>query len=68
LHRIEAGVLVGNDASVRVLEKLGFCEEGTLRDYLRLRGGFHSCRFFSLLATDPRQPAVTNAATGLDPL
>jgi ribosomal-protein-alanine N-acetyltransferase len=55
LHRIEAGVLVGNDASVRVLERLGFCEEGTLRDYLRLRGGFHSCRFFSLLATDARR-------------
>jgi ribosomal-protein-alanine N-acetyltransferase len=59
LHRIEAGALVGNDASVRVLEKLGFCEEGTLRDYVCLRGGFHSCRFFSLLATDTRQPAVT---------
>jgi hypothetical protein len=24
-------------------------------DYLRLRGGFHSCRFFSLLATDTRE-------------
>jgi [ribosomal protein S5]-alanine N-acetyltransferase len=64
LHRIEAGALVGNDASVRVLEKLGFREEGTLRDYLCLRGGFHSCRFFSLLATDARRPAVTKAATG----
>jgi hypothetical protein len=31
LHRIEAGVLPGNDASVRVLEKLGFREEGRLR-------------------------------------
>jgi hypothetical protein len=29
LHRIEAGVLPGNNASVRVLEKLGFREEGT---------------------------------------
>jgi ribosomal-protein-alanine N-acetyltransferase len=34
LHRIEAGVLPGNDASVRVLQKLGFLEEGTRRDYL----------------------------------
>jgi ribosomal-protein-alanine N-acetyltransferase len=64
LHRIEAGALVGNDASVRVLEKLGFGEEGTLRDYLWLGGGFHSCRFFGLLATDPRPPAVTKATTG----
>jgi [ribosomal protein S5]-alanine N-acetyltransferase len=55
LHRIEAGVVPGNDASVRVLEKLGFREEGTLRDYLRLEGRFHSCRFFSLLATDARR-------------
>jgi [ribosomal protein S5]-alanine N-acetyltransferase len=52
LHRIEAGALPGNHASVRVLEKLGFREEGTLRDYLRLKGGFHNCRFFGLLATD----------------
>lgn len=52
LHRIEAGALVGNDASVRVLEKLGFREEGTLRDYIWLGEGFHSCRFFGLLATD----------------
>jgi len=67
LHRIEAGVLVGNDASVRVLEKLGFREEGTLRDYLHLRGGFYSCRFFGLLATDARRPAVTNVVTVGDP-
>ncbi len=65
LHRIEAGVVVGNDASVRVLEKLGFREEGTLRDYLCLGGGFHDCRFFSLLATDARRPAVAEAAAGL---
>jgi ribosomal-protein-alanine N-acetyltransferase len=57
LHRIEAGALVGNDASVRVLAKLGFREEATLRDYLRLGGRFHSCRFFSVLATDARQSA-----------
>ena len=38
LHRIEAGVLPGNDASVRVLQKVGFREEGTRRDYLRFKG------------------------------
>ena len=52
LHRIEAGVLPGNDASVRVLQKLGFIEEGTRRDYLYSKGRFHSFRWFSLLATD----------------
>ncbi len=52
LHRIEAGVLPGNALSVRVLQKLGFLEEGTRRDYLQLEGRFHSFRWFSLLATD----------------
>ena len=52
LHRIEAGVLPGNNASVRVLQKLGFLEEGTRRDYLHFNGRFHSFRWFSLLETD----------------
>jgi ribosomal-protein-alanine N-acetyltransferase len=51
-HRIEAGVLPGNDASVRVLQKLGFLEEGTRRDYLYSKGRFHSFRWFSLIETD----------------
>jgi ribosomal-protein-alanine N-acetyltransferase len=54
LHRIEAGVLPGNAASVRVLEKLGFVEEGTRRDYLFMKGGFQSFRWFSLLEGDAR--------------
>ena len=52
LHHIEAGVLPGNDASVRVLNKLGFLEEGIRRDYLYFNGRFHSFRWFSLLETD----------------
>ena len=52
LHRIEAGVLPGNDASVRVLQKLGFLEEGTRRDYLYFKGRFQSLRWFSLLEAD----------------
>jgi len=53
LHRIDAGVLPENDASVRVLQKLGFIEEGTRRDYLYSKGRFHSFRWFSLLETEP---------------
>jgi RimJ/RimL family protein N-acetyltransferase len=52
LHRIEAGVLPGNDASVRVVHKLGFLEEGPRRDYLYAKGRFHSFRWLSLLETD----------------
>jgi ribosomal-protein-alanine N-acetyltransferase len=55
LHRIEAGVLPENVASVRVLQKLGFVEEGTRRDYLYAKGRFHSFRWFSLLDTDVSQ-------------
>ena len=62
LHRIEAGVLPENDASTRVLLKLGFREEGTRRDYLRIKGRFESFRWFSLLESDGG-PAVTRAAT-----
>jgi ribosomal-protein-alanine N-acetyltransferase len=54
LHRIEAGVLPGNHASVRVLEKLGFREEGARRDYLLVKGRFETFRWFSLLETDER--------------
>jgi ribosomal-protein-alanine N-acetyltransferase len=52
LHRIEAGILPGNQASARVLQKLGFRAEGTGRDYLHFKGSFHSFRWFSLLESD----------------
>jgi ribosomal-protein-alanine N-acetyltransferase len=54
LHRIEAGVLPGNDASVRVLQKLGFLEEGLRRDYLYFKERFQTLRWFSLLESDAR--------------
>lgn len=43
LHRIEALVMLGNEQSVRVLEKLGFSKEGVLREY-----GFWKNRFWDL--------------------
>jgi [ribosomal protein S5]-alanine N-acetyltransferase len=46
-HRIEATVLEGNTRSERVLAKLGFEREATLRDYKWVRGEF---RDFSLWA------------------
>lgn len=63
LHRIEAGVLPGNIASVRVLEKLGFREEGLRRDYLSFKDGFHSFRWFSLLEFDGTAGPLLTAAT-----
>jgi ribosomal-protein-alanine N-acetyltransferase len=38
LHRIEANYMPHNDASGRVLEKLGFLKEGFAKDYLLIDG------------------------------
>jgi ribosomal-protein-alanine N-acetyltransferase len=62
LHRIEAGILPGNESSVRVVQKLGFLEEGSRRDYLYANGRFHTFRWFSLLATDAGPPPASGGA------
>ena len=49
LNRVEADVTVGNDGSARVLEKLGFQEEGVLRQRGFWKGDYHDLRLFSLL-------------------
>jgi ribosomal-protein-alanine N-acetyltransferase len=38
LHRIEANVMPRNAPSLRVVEKLGFCEEGIAKNYLKIDG------------------------------
>jgi len=38
LHRIEANIIPYNAASIRVVEKLGFCLEGYSRNYLQING------------------------------
>jgi len=48
-ERIQARVISGNDASARVLAKLGFRDEGTLRHSLFRRGNFEDVRMFSVL-------------------
>jgi ribosomal-protein-alanine N-acetyltransferase len=52
LHRVEANVRPENAASRRVLEKLGFCEEGVRRRYLHIAGGYcdHIC--YSIIRDD----------------
>jgi [ribosomal protein S5]-alanine N-acetyltransferase len=48
-ERVQARVIEGNDASARVLAKLGFRDEGTLRRSLLRRGKFEDVRMFSVL-------------------
>jgi len=53
LHRIHAYTIADNHPSVRLLERLGFQREGTLREFsLEDDGTFHDSVVFGLLHTD----------------
>jgi ribosomal-protein-alanine N-acetyltransferase len=54
LNRVEALVMLENTASVRLLRKLGFQEEGILREYAFFKGQFHDLRSFSILKNDDK--------------
>lgn len=49
LHRVQALVMPGNEASIGLLCKLGFTHEGILRDYLFFKGAYQDLHSFSLL-------------------
>jgi [ribosomal protein S5]-alanine N-acetyltransferase len=48
-QRVQARVIVGNTASVRVLEKAGFQHEGTMRSALYRRQQFWDLHLFAIL-------------------
>lgn len=52
LHRIEAEVVVDNIASARTLQKLGFREEGILRERLFVNEHFYDMKIFALLRSE----------------
>jgi [ribosomal protein S5]-alanine N-acetyltransferase len=52
LHRLEATVRPENHASVRVLAKVGFREEGLFRRYLDVAGGWRDHLCFALTTED----------------
>jgi len=52
LNRVEATTDSKNVASVRVLERVGFKQEGLLRERYSYKEGFHDELFFGLLASD----------------
>ncbi|MEI4273090.1 GNAT family protein [Klenkia sp. LSe6-5] len=52
LHRIQADVRPENARSCRLVERLGFREEGLLRSYLHIDGDWRDHRCYALLAED----------------
>lgn len=52
LHRVEAACLPHNAASRRLLQKLGFSEEGLARGYLRIAGRWQDHVLYGQLADD----------------
>jgi len=52
LHRVEAEVLLDNVASMRVLHKLCFQEEGVLRERIFVNNHFYDVKLFSLLKSE----------------
>ena len=57
LHRLQATVLVGNEASERVLVRCGFRHEGLLRGFRMVRGTPGDFNLFSRLSTDDAEIA-----------
>jgi ribosomal-protein-alanine N-acetyltransferase len=49
LHRIEAACLIGNDASRKLLMRIGFRQEGLARRYLLINGEWADHLLFALL-------------------
>ncbi len=52
LHRLDAACLPDNEASRRLLARLGFSGEGRARAYLRIAGAWQDHLLFSLLDND----------------
>ena len=57
LHRVQAGVMPRNKASIRVLEKVGFRHEGFSPRYLNINGVWEDHEMFALTAEEwPAEP------------
>jgi ribosomal-protein-alanine N-acetyltransferase len=66
LHRIEATVRPENAASLRVLRKVGFREEGLFKRYLDVAGAWRDHLVFALTSEDIANGLVSRlVATGL---
>ena len=55
LHRVEARYMVGNDASRRVMEKLGMQFEGVRRGSMLVKGAYRDIGICSVLVNEYRE-------------
>jgi len=60
LHRVEVNIRPDNDASLRVVEKLGLREEGIRKRYLHINGAWHDHLTFAV--TGEELPTETMVA------
>lgn len=63
LNRVEALVYVENHRSISLLKRLGFIEEGMLRDYFYLNGIFYDHYLFALLQREWKPEGYHNSNT-----
>jgi ribosomal-protein-alanine N-acetyltransferase len=61
-HRIEAACLPTNEPSKRLLERVGFKQEGYARSYLNINGQWRDHLLYALLENDPQPINPPSAA------
>lgn len=54
LHKLTTGMIEGNIASQRMFEKVGFVQEGRLRESFYLNGRYYDCLRYGLISSEWR--------------
>jgi [ribosomal protein S5]-alanine N-acetyltransferase len=62
LQRVEAACLPHNEASIRLLERVGFRKEGLARRYLCINGRWQDHVLYAILSTDPISPPMPRSS------
>jgi ribosomal-protein-alanine N-acetyltransferase len=68
LHRVQADIRPENGPSRRLVERLGFRQEGLLRRYLDIDGDWRDHLAYALLAEDLPRGVLAHWRRGADPL